>query len=69
MRELNTAETNEVNGAGWFLYVFPVVLGFIAGGPAGAVAMAGGIIATQGAKNLEHLHKHGEIPTFDQIVN
>lgn len=69
MRTLNKVEANQVAGSGWFMFVLPVVIGFCAGGPAGAVGVAGALIATTGAKNLEHLKKNGEIPTVDQIIN
>lgn len=51
------------------MFVLPVVIGFFAEGPAGAVGVAGALVATTGAKNLEHLKKHGEIPTVEQIIN
>lgn len=48
------------------MFVLPVVIGFFAEGPVG---VAGALVATTGAKNLEHLKKHGEIPTVEQIIN
>lgn len=69
MRILNDLEAKQTCGAGWLTFVFPVVIGFFSGGPAGAIIMAGTVIASTGAKNLEHLYKHHEIPTVDQIVN
>jgi hypothetical protein len=47
----------------------PVVIGFVIGGPAGAVYATGTILATTGVKNLEHLHDHNKVPTLENIVN
>lgn len=69
MKELTQMEIEYVAGAGWGLFVFPVVIGFITGGPIGAGIAAGGVIATAGVKNIEHLHKHGDVPTIEQMVN
>lgn len=69
MKLLNQTEIDLVAGAGWASWIIPVVSGFIFGGPAGVVAVAGTYIATKGIDNLEHLHKHGDIPTLDQMVN
>ncbi len=33
MRILNEQEIYQVNVSGWFKFVFPVILGFVAGGP------------------------------------
>ncbi len=69
MKELNLVETQEVNGAGLFKFVLPVIIGFLTGGPAGAVAGAGAAIAMAGANNLEHLSDHRKIPTVQEILN
>ena len=69
MRELTQMELEFIAGGGWLSFVFPIVIGFATGGPVGAGIAVGGIIATNGVKNLEHLHKHGNVPTIDQMVN
>ena len=69
MRALSKMEVEEVSGAGWMSFLLPIVVGFCFGGPAGAVAAAGVVVTQAGVKNLEHLNKKGEIPTFEQIVN
>lgn len=69
MRELSKLEAEQVNGAGWLKFVFPVVIGFVIGGPAGAFYAAGTIVATAGVSNLEHLGKHNEIPTLNNMTN
>jgi hypothetical protein len=68
MRELNQIEMSEVNGAGWLKFLLPVAIGFVWGGPAGALAVAGTIIATTGVENLEHLHDHNQVRSFDEII-
>jgi hypothetical protein len=68
MRELNQIEMNEVNGAGWLKFLLPIAIGFVCGGPAGALAVASTIIATTGVENLEHLYDHNQIRSFDEIT-
>lgn len=69
MRALSTIEVEEVAGGGWIIFIVAIAGGFIVGGPAGAGAMVATMLAGAGAKNLEHIQKHGEIPTFDQVIN
>ncbi len=69
MKELNLVETQEVNGAGFFKFVLPVIIGFFTGGPAGAVAGAGAAIAMAGVNNLEHLSENRKIPTIHEMLN
>jgi len=59
----------DVSGAGWLKFIFPAVIGFVVGGPAGAVYATGAILATSGVSNIEHLDKHNQIPTVQDIVN
>lgn len=68
IRELTSDELMAVNGAGWLKFVFPVVVGFVWGGPPGALAVVAGIVATTGVSNIEHLYAHNEIPSINQIV-
>jgi len=69
MRVLSGIEIDQVSGSGWLKFVFPIVIGFAIGGPAGAVYAVGTIVATTGVSNLEHLYEHDKIPTLDNIVN
>lgn len=68
IRELTSDEVEAVNGGGWLKFAFPVVVGFVWGGPAGALAVVAGIVATTGVSNIEHLYAHNEIPSINQIV-
>lgn len=67
MIELDKEMLVYVEGAGWASFILPVVSGFIFGGPVGVVAVAATFVATKGIDNLEHLHKHNEIPTLPQM--
>ena len=69
MIKLTIRECEYIEGGGWASFILPVVIGVVTGGPIGAAVAVGGVIATTGVKNLEHLHKHGQIPTFTQMVN
>ncbi len=69
MKELNIEEVESVSGSGWFTFLLPIVIGFATGGPAGAVIGAGAVIATTGAKNLDHLSHNGKIPTVHEMIN
>lgn len=62
-------QVKQVSGAGWASWIIPVVSGFIFGGPAGVAVVAGTYIATKGIDNLEHLHKHGDVPTLGEMLN
>ena len=69
MIELSSQDVMCVAGAGWGAFLIPIAIGFITGGPIGAGIAVGGVIATAGVKNVEHLHRTGEIPTINEIVN
>jgi hypothetical protein len=70
MIELTQRELEIVAGGGWASFILPVVIGIATGGPIGAAVAFGGIVATAGVKNLEHMHKsNGEIPTIGQMIN
>jgi hypothetical protein len=68
MIELTIKECELVGGAGWIVYLLPIALGLVTGGPVGVGLAIGGIIATTGASNLEHLHRHGSTPSFGDMV-
>lgn len=69
MKLLTQKEIECVAGAGWGSFLIPIAIGLVTGGPIGAGIAVGGVIVNAGVKNLEHLHKHGEIPTIGQMVN
>jgi len=67
MRQLSIDELNKISGQGIAKFIIPVVAGFIFGGPAGALAVAGTFVATTGIDNLEYLHKNDTVPTVGEI--
>lgn len=69
MIELSSQDVMCVAGAGWGSFLIPIAIGFVTGGPVGALVGVGGVIAVAGTKNIEHLHRTGEIPTINEIVN
>jgi hypothetical protein len=62
MRALSTIEGEEVAGGGWIFAIVGIAIGF------GAGMAAASMLAAAGAKNLEHMEKHKEIPTFGDMV-
>ena len=69
MRQLSVCGAKQVSGSGWLKFIFPVVIGFVVGGPVGAGIAAGTVLATTGVSNLECLQKNKQVPTLDNIVN
>jgi hypothetical protein len=69
MRALDLVEVEEVSGGGWIVAAVAIAGGFILGGPMGGALAITTTLAATGAKNLEHLQKHKEIPTFGDMIN
>lgn len=69
MRALSTIEVEEVAGGGWVIALTAIAGSFILGGPMGGALAITSMLAATGAKNLEHLQKHKEIPTFGDMIN
>ncbi len=64
MIRLHYSECLAVNGCGILGWIVPCAVGFIFGGPAGAMVVAATFIATKGVDNLEHLGTTGQIPSL-----
>jgi hypothetical protein len=69
MYELTLQDVECVAGAaGWAVFVLPIVIGFVTGGPIGAGIAVGGVIATAGVNNLEFMHKNqGRTPSIHDM--
>lgn len=69
MKTLSSVEIEQISGSGILKFILPTVIGFVIGGPAGAIYAAGTTIAIAGTVNLEHTIEKREIPTIEYTVN